>query len=120
MQKEPLENVSKMPFFNMMQEKLIELLDLNLPLGDELSAIFYILGIVTFENSGPEKCTSFFFRVQKSMFVHTSCTLLFFAQQNCEYTRVDAVRVFYSSDYEYTQLTRHRLEVKYILNNLLL
>ena len=61
MQKEPLENVSKMPFFNMMQEKLIELLDLNLPLGDELSAIFYILGIVTFENSGPEKCTSFFF-----------------------------------------------------------
>lgn len=62
----------------------------------------------------------FFFRVQKSMFVHTSCTLLFFAQQNCEYTRVYAVRVFYSSDYEYTQLTLHRLEVKYILNNLLL
>lgn len=119
MQKEPLENVSKMPFFSMMQEKLIELLDLNLPLGDELSAIFYILGIVTFENSGPEKCTSFFFSCTEK-YVHTSCTLLFFAQQNCEYTRVDAVRVFYSSDYEYTQLTRHRLEVKYILNNLLL
>ena len=67
MQKEPLENVSKMPFFNMMQEKLIELLDLNLPLGDELSAIFYILGIVTFENSGPEKCTSFFFFVYRKV-----------------------------------------------------
>ena len=73
----------------MMQEKLIELLDLNLPLGDELSAIFYILGIVTYENSGPEKCTSFFFScTEKYVCAHVVYAAVFCTTKLWIYTRV--------------------------------